>query len=98
MWERLVTRRWTPMGRRDLAWLTIFRNPLTRLSRPAGNVAGPARIMFENNSCSISRGGLDGTAHCEDAYRYRAITSPFLKFTNLFPGVRGPQYALPRYR
>jgi hypothetical protein len=79
VWEMLFLWHWTPMRRRDLAGLTILRDPFTGLSRPVSYFIGPSRIMLENYDLPISRCGLDRVAHCKDACSdgYRAIASPF---------------------
>src|SRR5439155_14564746 len=102
LWEIFVVRRWTPMRRRNPGWLTIFSDPLTRLSRPVSNVIGPGRFILENNDFPISRCGLDRVAHCKDAYS-NGVIGPFHCFSispthqPILP-VTGPQYALRRYR
>ena len=53
------------MRRRDLAWLIVFPNPFTRLSRPVNDVIGSIRIILKNDDFPISRCGLDRVAHAK---------------------------------
>src|SRR5438105_3472275 len=51
--EILIARQRIPMRRRDLGWLAVLTDPFTRLSRPASDIIGPARIILKDDSCSV---------------------------------------------
>jgi len=65
------------MRRRDLARLTVFPDPFTRLSRPLSDIIGPAPIILEDDGVPIPWCGLNGTAHAKDAYS-DGVIGPFL--------------------
>jgi hypothetical protein len=64
----LGKKRCLPMRRRDLAWLAIFPDPPTRLSRPLSKLEASAHVILEDDEFPILWGSVDGTAHGKDAY------------------------------
>ena len=56
---------WTPMRRRDLAWLAVFTDPFTRLRRPVSDVIGPKHVILEDYGLPVPRCGLNRTAHAK---------------------------------
>src|SRR5206468_12518355 len=60
-----------PMRRRDLAYLAIFRDPCTRLSRPLSALKASAYVILKNDEFPIPWSGVDRTAHVKDAYSKR---------------------------
>jgi hypothetical protein len=56
------------MRRRDLAWLAIFPDPPTRLSRPLSKLEASAYVILKNDEFPIPWSGVDRTAHVKDAY------------------------------
>ncbi len=63
-----VAPRCMPIRRRDLAWLPIFLDPRTRVSRPVSELKGSTGVILENDDFPILRYGFDRTAHVKDAY------------------------------
>src|SRR3979490_2264567 len=55
------------MRRRDLAWLALFTDPLTRLSRPVTDVISPTCIILKDDRIPIPRCGCNSFAHVKDA-------------------------------
>src|SRR3982074_2157721 len=84
------------MRRLDLAGLAVFPAPFPRLSRPASDIIGPARIILQDDGVAIPWCGLNRTAHAKDAYSdgvIGAISSPLRRTQTLFHPWQGSKYS-----